>query len=59
MVEVLKSNSPKGRLSDILKRMASKGRKRKSGNGLKKFVGKIPFEGDPVKVQKEMRREKR
>ncbi len=59
MVEVLKSNSPKGRLSDILKRMASKGRKGKKSNGLGKFVGKIPFEGDPVKVQKEMRREKR
>ena len=33
--------------------------RRIEAHGLGQFVGAIHFEGDPVKVQKEMRREKR
>lgn len=43
----------------MLKRMARTKRTAMKRNGLGQFVGKIHFEGDPVKVQKEMRREKR
>lgn len=59
MVAVLKRSSPKGRLSSVLKRMARTKRAAVKRNNLGQFVGKIHFEGDPVKVQKEMRREKR
>jgi len=59
MVAVLKRNSPKGRLSAVLKRMARTKQPALKRNGLGQFVGAIHFEGDPVKVQKEMRREKR
>ncbi len=59
MVAVLKRNSPKGRLSAVLKRMARTKQPALKRNGLRQFVGTIHFEGDPVNVQKEMRREKR
>jgi hypothetical protein len=59
MVAILKRSSPKGRLTSVLKRMARTKRAAPKRNGLGQFVGKIHFEGDPVKVQKEMRREKR
>ncbi len=59
MVEVIKRNSPPGRLAAILKRM-SRGRKEDARqNDLEQFVGAIHFKGDPVKAQKAMRRDKR
>ncbi len=59
MVAVLKRSSPKGRLTSVLKRMARAKSTARKRNGLGQFVGKIHFEGDPIKVQKAMRREKR
>ncbi|MBL7944842.1 MAG: hypothetical protein JNN32_02185 [Flavobacteriales bacterium] len=43
----------KGQLTAALKRLA---RKQRKGASVSRFVGTIPFEGDPVVQQKAMRR---
>jgi len=55
MVVILKRILRKGQLSAALKRMAKRKRK---GASIMRFVGKIPFEGDAVEVQKAMRRDR-
>ena len=56
MVVILKRKGPKGQLDAALKRLA---KRRRKGASILRFVGKVAFEGDPVIVQKEMRRERR
>jgi len=56
MVVILKKRLRKGQLDAALARFAKAQRK---GASILRFVGKIPFEGDPTEVQKAMRRERR
>lgn len=56
MVVVLKRKGPKGQLDAALKRLA---KRKRQGARVLRFVGKARFEGDPVEVQKDMRRERR
>ena len=55
MVVLLNRKLLKGQLSAALKRLA---RKRRKGASVMRFVGTIPFEGDPVGEQKAMRRDR-
>jgi hypothetical protein len=55
MVVVIKLKLRKGQLSAALKRLA---KTRRKGASVLRFVGKIPFEGDPVETQKAMRRDR-
>lgn len=55
MVVKLKRKGPKGQLDAALKSLA---KRRRSGARIMRFVGKVSFEGDPVTVQKDMRRER-
>ncbi len=56
MVVKLKRSGQKGQLDAALKSLA---KRRRRGAKILRFVGKVAFEGDPVTVQKEMRREHR
>lgn len=55
MVVKLKRKGPKGQLEKALKSLAAPRRK---GARILRFVGKASFPGDPVTVQKELRRER-
>jgi hypothetical protein len=55
MVVLLKRKLLKGQLTAALKRLA---RKQRKGASVLRFVGTIPFEGDPVVTQKAMRRDR-
>lgn len=52
----LKRKKPKGQLDAALKALA---KRRQKGARIMRFVGKASFEGDPVVIQKELRRESR
>ncbi len=55
MVVVIKRKLQKGQITAALKRLAKTHRK---GASVMRFVGKIPFEGDPVETPKAMRRDR-
>ena len=55
MVVVIKKKLKKGQLDAALKQLRKSKRK---GASILRFVGKVSFQGDPVAIQKEMRRER-
>lgn len=56
MVVVLRKSWKKEQLDAALERMS---KTRRRGARIMRFVGKVRFEGDPLTVQKQMRRDSR